>query len=275
MISPAERRVDHVDVGRGPMGGFVMEGGLLAVASEGPAGGASGELRFLREGKLATTLPVAVRPMWVAPVAGALYVVGSKAVTLVDPARLEVAATIPLAKGAEPIVGDNDRPFEVAVTPDGRRAFIHYPAQDKVAVLDLEQKQAVGTTKTGRGGKKFFNGMMAGLTYGMSERVYFYSPGDPPQMLVRPDGRFAYALNLDTSDVTVVDPLTAQTVAKIGAGGRYLEFSRRVDAHGPGGVGAEPHRRDPQCQGRSAAGAGVSRPLALPRPGLCSSPGRA
>ena len=54
----------------------------------------------------------------------------------------------------------------------------------------------------------------------MSERVYFYNPGDPPQMLVRPDGRFAYALNLDTSDVTVVDPLTAQTVAKIGAGGQ-------------------------------------------------------
>lgn len=222
VISLAERRVERVDIGRGPMGGFVMEGGLMAVASEGPAGGASGELRFLREGKLAATLPVAARPMWVAPVGGALHVVGSKAVTLVDPARLEVAATIPLTKGTQAIVDDDDRPFEVAVTADGRRSFIHYPAQDKVAVIDLEQKQAIGSTKTGRGGKKFLNHMMAGLTYGLSERVYFYNPGDPPQLLVRPDGRFAYALNLDTSDVTVVDAQTAQAVEKIGAGGVFL-----------------------------------------------------
>ncbi len=222
VISPAERRIERVDVGRGPMGGFVMEGGLMAVASEGPAGGASGELRFLRDGKLAATLPVAARPMWVASLAGVVYVVGAKAVTLVDPVRLEVTATIPLAKGAEAIVDDDDRPFELAVTPDGRRAFIHYPAQDKVAVIDLEQKKAIGSTKTGRGGKKFLNNMMAGLTYGLSERIYFYNPGDPPQMLVRPDGRFAYALNLDTSDVTVVDAQTAQAALKIGAGGRAL-----------------------------------------------------
>lgn len=118
---------------------------------------------------------------------------------------------------------DDDQPFELVVTPDARRAFIHYPAQDKVVVLDLEQGKAIGSTKTGRGGKKLLGGVMSALTYGMSDRTYFYNPGsDPPQMLARPDGRFAYALNLDTSDVTVVDADTAQAVAKIGAGGRAL-----------------------------------------------------
>jgi YVTN family beta-propeller protein len=61
--------------------------------------------------------------------------------------------------------------------------------------------------------------MMAGLTYGATDRTFYYNAGDPPQMQVRPDGRFAYVLNRDTSDVTVVDAETAQAVEKIGGGG--------------------------------------------------------
>lgn len=200
----------------------MMDGGQMAVTSEGPAGGTAGELRLLREGKLVATLPVAARPTYLGEQAGALYVVGAKAVTRVDPVGLQVTATIPLVKGTEPVVDDDDRPFELMVTPDGRRAFIHYPAQDKVAVLDLENGKAIGAAKTGRGSKKFMKTMASGLTYGMTDRIYFYGAGDPPQMQVRPDGRFAYALNLDTSDVTVVDADTAQAVEKVGAGGREL-----------------------------------------------------
>jgi hypothetical protein len=223
VIALAEGRVERVDIGRSPIGAIELEGGLMAMVSEGPAGGPAGELRFLRDGKLAATLPVAARPRYVTQEAGSIYVVGAKAVTRIDPAGLQVIATIPLVKGTDAIVDDGDRPFELVVTPNGRRAFIHYPAQDKVAVLDLEQKKAIGTTKTGRGGKKFLGGMMSALTYGMSDRMYFYNPGsDPPQLLVRPDGRFAYALNLDTSDVTIIDADTAQAVEKIGAGGREL-----------------------------------------------------
>jgi DNA-binding beta-propeller fold protein YncE len=225
VITLAEGRVERVDIGRSPAGVFFVEGGLLAVASEGAAGGEAGELRFLREGRLAATLPVASRPRLVTQLAGAVWVVGARAVTRVDPASLQITATIPFTKGAESVVDDGDQPFEMVVTPDARRGFIHYPAQDKVAVLDLEQGKVIGSAKTGRGGKKLFNAMMSGLTYGASDRVYSYHPGsDPPQMLARPDGRFAYALNLDTSDVTVVDAETAQAVTKIGAGGRALAF---------------------------------------------------
>jgi DNA-binding beta-propeller fold protein YncE len=64
--------------------------------------------------------------------------------------------------------------------------------------------------------------MMSFLTYGMSDRMYFYRSGDPPQMLVRRDGRFAYALNLETGDVTIVDADTASAVQKLGTGGNQL-----------------------------------------------------
>ena len=222
VIALADRRVEKVDLGRAPAGILLREDGLLAVVSEGAAAGPTAELRLVREGKLLATLPVAARPKWIGELAGAIGVVGARALTLVDPERLQVSASIALEKGGEPVVGDGDRPFEVVATADQRRAFIHYPAADKVAVVDLEQKRAIGSTKTGRGGKKVLNTMMSGLTYGMSERIYFYNAGDPPQLLVRPDGRFAYALNLDTNDVTVVNADTAAAEIKIGAEGRWL-----------------------------------------------------
>jgi YVTN family beta-propeller protein len=219
-VSLADKRVDHVDIGRSPTGGLLIGAGLMALASEGPGSGSKGELRLIREGTLVATLDVAEKPRLVEAVDGTVYVVGSKAVTLVDAKALQVSGAIPI----DAVVGSGDHPFELAVTPDRRRAFIHYPAEDKVAVLDLEQRKAIGAAKTGRGGKKLFNSMMSTLTYGATGRSFFYNAGDPPQMQVRPDGRFAYVLNLDTSDVTVVDANTAQAVEKIAAGGSGVEL---------------------------------------------------
>jgi hypothetical protein len=222
VISLVTRSIERVDIGRAPAGALLREDGLMVIVSEGPAGASAGELRIIRDGKLSATLPVAARPMLVDELGGALCVVGAKAVTLVDLVSLQVKSSLALEKAGQAIVDDDDRPFELVGTPDGRRAFIHYPAQDKVAVLDLEQSKAIGSTKTGRGGKKLLNSVMSTLTYGMSDRIYFYNSGDPPQMLVRADGRFAYALNLDTSDVSIVDAETAAVVQKIGAAGRAL-----------------------------------------------------
>jgi hypothetical protein len=87
VISFAERRVDRLDLGRGPVAGLLGKDGLFAVASEGPATGSNGELRAIRKGALVTTLPVAARPMWLGEVGAGLCVVGSKAVTFVDPAK--------------------------------------------------------------------------------------------------------------------------------------------------------------------------------------------
>jgi YVTN family beta-propeller protein len=220
VVSLARRDVEHVDLGRSPAGGILLGDGFMAFASEGPAGGSSGELRLIREGTLAATLDVGEKPRLVETVDETVYVVGSKTVTLVDKKTPGISGTIPL----DAVVDGGDHPFEMAVTPDRRRAFIHYPAEDKVAVLDLEKRKAIGSVKTGRGGKKLFNSMMSTLTYGATERSFFYNAGDPPQMQARPDGRYAYVLNLDTSDVTVVDADTAQAVGKIGAGGSEVQL---------------------------------------------------
>ena len=218
VVTLSQPGVGHVDAGGEAVTG-AWAGDLVLLAGSGPPGGTAGELRAFRGGSLAATLAVAEKPRLVWKVDEMLYVVGSKAVTLVDAKTLAVSGTIPLSRGAEAIVGDGDHPFELAVTADRRRAFIHYPAEDKVAVLDLEQRKAIGSAKTGRGGKKLFNSMMSTLTYGATERVFHYGAGDPPQIQVGRDGRFAYALNLDTNDVTVVDADTAQAVEKIGGGG--------------------------------------------------------
>lgn len=141
--------------------------------------------------------------------------VGEKAVTLVDPVALKVVGGIPLAKGDKELVDDDDLPTEMAVSPDGKRAFVLYGVHNKVVVLDLEAKKAVGMTKTGRDGRKLFGNLM-GAMYGLAGYwAAGYSPrgfATPLMLAVRPDGRFAYAINSQTKDVTVVDADTAQAV---------------------------------------------------------------
>jgi DNA-binding beta-propeller fold protein YncE len=231
-VATLEQRVlaGSLDAGRGPRGLYQDEqGGQVFIASDGPPGASQGQLRAIRGAELAATLDVAVNPKLVKRDHDVVYVVGEKAVTLVDPGALKATATIPLAKGSDALVDDDDVPTELAVSPDGRRAFIHYGVHNKVVVLDLEANRAVGSTKTGRGGKKLFGNLM-GVMYGMVGQlvagVAGYTPWAfalPTMLAVRPDGRFAYAINPHTKDVTVVDANTAESVEMIGGGGYALK----------------------------------------------------
>jgi DNA-binding beta-propeller fold protein YncE len=216
-----------LDAGRGPRGLYQDEkGGQVFIPSDGPPGAPEGQLRVVRGADLVATLNVATNPKLLQRAGEIVYVVGEKAVTLVDPAALQVTATIPLTKGADRLVDDDDLPTELAVSADGKRAFILYGLHNKVAVLDLEGKRAVGSTKTGRGGKKLFGNVMGGM-FGMAGfLVAGYSPwsfAGPSMLALRPDGRFAYALNSQTKDVTVVDATTGESVAMIGGGGYALK----------------------------------------------------
>jgi DNA-binding beta-propeller fold protein YncE len=229
VVSLADGRLaPSLGAGRAPRGLYQDEaGGQVFVPSDGPAGATEGELRALRGGAVAATLKVAARPRLVVREGDSVYVVGERAVTLVDPAALQVTATIALARGGDSLVGDDDLPTELKLSPDGKRACVHYGLAHKVAVLDLEARQAIGSTKTGSGGKKLFGNMMGGM-FGMAGLLAAgYSPWiytQPRMLAVRSDGRFAYAINNQTKDVTVVDTATGKSEGTIGGGGYALEL---------------------------------------------------
>jgi len=217
-----------LDAGREPRGLYQDEaGGQVFIPSDGPPGSSEGELRVLRGDTLAATLKVAANPRLVGRERDVVYVVGEKAVTLVDPVALQATATVPLTRGADALVDDDDQPTELKVSPDGKRAFVHYGIQHKVATLDLETKTATGSAKTGRGGKKFLGNMMGGLYGwpGMWAAGYSIWIRTAPSMLaVRPDGRYAYAINNQTKDITVVDGTTGKSAEMIGGNGYALEL---------------------------------------------------
>ena len=96
-----------------------------------------------------------------------------------------------------------------------------------MATLDLGAKAATGSAKTGRGGKKFLGNMMGGLYgwAGMWAVGYSIWIRTAPSMLaVRPDGRYAYAINNQTKDITVVDGTTGKSAEMIGGNGYALEL---------------------------------------------------
>ncbi len=216
-----------LDAGRGPRGLYQDEaGGQVFIPSDGPPGAAEGQLRVVRGAELAATLSVAANPRLVQRERDVVYVVGERAVTLVDPVALQVTGSIPLVRGSEALVNDGDWPTELVLGPDAARAFILYGAHNKVAVLDLHAKQAIGSTKTGRGGKKFFGNMMGGMFGIAGFLAAGYAPwssAGPRMLAVRPDGRYAYAINRQTKDVTVVDAATGKSVEMIGGSGYTLE----------------------------------------------------
>ena len=180
----------------------------------------------MRGDSLAATLSVAANPRLVQRERDVVYVVGERAVTLVDPVALQVTGSIPLARESEALVDDGDWPTELALGPDAARAFILYGAHNKVVVLDLQAKKAIGSTKTGRGGKKLFGNMMGGMFGIAGFLAAGYAPwgsAGPRMLAVRPDGRYAYAINRQTKDVTVVDAATGKSVEMIGGSGYTLE----------------------------------------------------
>ncbi len=229
-VASLERRaiVGRLEAGRAPRGLYQDEvGGQVFIPGDGPPGAPGGELRVIRGDRLAATLEVARNPKLLKRDHDVVYVVGEKAVTLVDPGTLKPTATIPLAKGDDDLVDDDDLPTELAVSPDGKRAFIHYGIHHKVVVLDLEAHRAVGSAKTGRGGKKLFGNVMGGMFGIAGFLAAGYSPWAftaPTMLAVGPDGRFAYAINTQTKDVTVVDGKTADAVEMIGGGGYALKI---------------------------------------------------
>ncbi len=96
----------------------------------------AGELRVLGGDTLVAKLEVAAGPKLLVRDGEVAYVVGGKAMSLVDLSGPRVSGSIPLSRASQELVGEDDRPTELKVSSDGKRAFALYGLDNKVAVLD-------------------------------------------------------------------------------------------------------------------------------------------
>jgi DNA-binding beta-propeller fold protein YncE len=251
-----ETRDHEINLGAGTAPrGFIPdeEGRQVLVLSEGAPsaekGEPEGELRVLRGGDVAATLKVAAEPAFVriSPDRARLYVVGGRALSHVDLPNLRRIADTPLQPAGMNILSANTPSHavdELAVSDDGRRGFALYQGSSKLSVLDLESQKLIDEVTTGRGGKKLAKFMgafalsvamtavsqSAAQNAGLGTSYYFYDvysfqiAAPNTSLVLRPDGRFAYALNSQTSDVTIVDADTGHVVDKVPGGGRALKL---------------------------------------------------
>ncbi len=153
---------------------------------------------------------------------------------------------------------DGDEPKSIAFDAGSQRAFLLYEGSSKVTTIDLEKGAALATVKTGRGSVKFGNALMAAQARNTLARydaaglgkVFLVSsaanaratlagirPADT-DIVLHPDHKFAYVLNQNTSDVTIIDQATGSVADKVGISGDSLRLfgERHLAALSSGGV---------------------------------------
>ncbi len=190
-----------------------------------------GELRVVANGKPDSAIPVVNSPERIEASADGrfLNVLGAAGVT-----RLALPGLQPSPVIEAPGMGGD----ETAISADGRRAWASYG--EYFTTYDLEKGVRVAQVKTGRMGKKLLLALDTGLktetsrlqakTQAQKERRSYYSYTEytlkEPRgtMAVRPDGKEIYALNTQTSDVTVIDADTGQVIEKVASGGFAVRF---------------------------------------------------
>jgi len=242
VVSVADRsEFPAIDVGSAPRG-LIPDNArdrLLILSDAAPGKehrDAPGTLRAFKGTKAVAVTPVAHSPESLAasPNGSVLYVAGSRGVSVVDYSTLKITDEIPVKAGLD----------YFTITPDGKRATALFSGSDQLAVLDLEQKRLLATLAVGRRSQKFMKAlapaMLAAaqemenynsqfyaqqLANATGERQYYtvyHYVGTPPAVksdvtfVLSSDGKYAYALNNQTLDVTIVDTQAATVVSKIG-----------------------------------------------------------
>ena len=206
-----------------------------------------------------------------------LYVLGLQGLTPVSLPGLVAASSI-----KAPGMGGGG---ESAISRDGRRGDVLFG--EYFTTYDLQKGEEVAEVRTGRMGKKMFMALEAGLEaetkrleaqnearrqgrsyYGYTE----YTLREPHgTMAFGPDGKAIYALNSQTSDVTVIDAENGQVIQKVAAGGfavRFMPAASVALVASPSTVHAvslttqrcRPTPGSPSCTARAASSSSTPRP---------------
>jgi DNA-binding beta-propeller fold protein YncE len=237
-VSMTTRTVAAVtDAGSKPRGLVLDErAGQLLLVSDGPPvkGPANrnrpGELRVIRGATPAPPIPVGTGPVRVEVSADgrALWVLGTYSA-----AKLALPSLEPSPAVTFKTWGD-----ELAVSVDGQRLYMLNG--EYLYTYDLASGQKITDVRTGRMGMKTLLALESGLLTEASRlearnearregRSYYayteYTLREPRgTMAIRPDGKALYALNSQTSDVTIVDGVTGEIIKKVPAGGFAVHF---------------------------------------------------
>jgi DNA-binding beta-propeller fold protein YncE len=242
VVSIAERQVAaRLDAGSKPRALVADEDReLVLVPSDGPPVDKGqtrvGELRAFSGAQQTAVITVAEEPHLLRINGMRAYLFGKRAVSVVE---LDGLRSLP-----EFALDDADNANELVFSKDGKRGFVQYQGSSRLSILDLDAPRLVGSVTTGRGGVKFAKALGSialsaaattasyyqGRSVAMTQHqrwftynIYNFGVAAPQSsVVVRPDGKFAYALNTQTNDVTVVDVATASVVSKEAAKGRAL-----------------------------------------------------
>jgi DNA-binding beta-propeller fold protein YncE len=237
-VSMATRAVQVTDAGSRPLGLVLDERGrqLLLLSVSTPVKGSKnfdrpGELRYIRGGVPSAPIAVGGWPerLEVSADGASLFVKRTSGLTRLSLPGLEVAA---------PPVEFAALATEMAISRDGRRAFILNG--EYFTTFDAVTGQKIESVRTGRMGKKMFLALRVGLATEASRsegerkaqrdgKSYYtyteYSLREPRgTMAIRPDGKAVYALNSQTSDLTVIDADSGVILEKVPAGGFTVTF---------------------------------------------------
>lgn len=237
VVSLASRAVTVADAGSNPRGLVLDEDRrqLLLVSDGTPVQGPAnrdraGELRVIRDGTVGAPLAVVRSPERIMASADgrSLYVVSPFGLTRLSLPGLTPSPPVAIGFG----LGDT------TVSDDGRRAWVTF--NEYFTTYDIEKGVRVNEVKTGRTGTKMLLGLSAGLKTESSrlnasneasrEGRSYYSYTEYTvkaarnTIAIRPDGKEIYALNSQTSDVTIIEAESGRIVEKVAAGGFTVLF---------------------------------------------------
>ena len=131
--------------------------------------------------------------------------VNDNAVAVLSTSTNTVIDTDPEANGVQHIpVGD--RPRGIAISPDGREAYVANAGDNTVSVIDTATKEVVDTITVGR---------------------------EPQGIAFAPDGATAYVTNIEDDTVSVIDTATRTQTTTIEVGRSPQSIAVGVTPHGP------------------------------------------